>query len=41
MVLGMTHGEAGLVLFVLVLVYAAQWMPKLGERVGALLSRKR
>jgi hypothetical protein len=39
--LGMTHGEAGLVGFVLVLVYAAQWVPKLGERIGALFSQKR
>jgi hypothetical protein len=39
--LGMTHGEAGLVAFVLALVYAAQLAPKLGERVGALLTRKR
>ncbi|MGO8999456.1 MAG: hypothetical protein ACLQVI_39530 [Polyangiaceae bacterium] len=39
--LGMTHGEAGLVVFVFVLVYAAQLAPKLGERVGAWLSRKR
>ncbi len=38
--LGMTQGEAGLVVFVLVLVYAAQWVPKLGERVGALFSKR-
>jgi len=41
MLLGMTHGELGLVLFVLVLVYVAQWVPKAGERVGVWLSRKR
>jgi hypothetical protein len=39
--MGMTHGELGLVVFVFVLVYAAQLMPTAGERVGAWLSRKR
>jgi hypothetical protein len=39
--LGMTHGEVGLVLFVFALIYAAQLAPKLGERVGVWLSRKR
>lgn len=39
--LGMTHGEAGLVVFVFALVYAAQIVPKVGERVGGWLSRKR
>jgi hypothetical protein len=38
--LGMTHGEAGLVAFVLVLVYAAQLAPKVGERIGALFSKR-
>ena len=41
MLLGMTHGELGLVLFVFVLVYAAQWVPVIGERVGTWLSGKR
>ena len=40
MLLGMTHGELGLVLFVFVLIYVAQFAPKAGERVGAWLSRK-
>jgi hypothetical protein len=39
--LGMTHGEVGLVIFVFALVYAAQIVPKVGERVGVWLSRKR
>jgi hypothetical protein len=38
--LGMTHGEAGLVVFVLVLVYAAQWVPRLGERVASLFAKR-
>jgi hypothetical protein len=41
MLLGMTHGELGLVLFVFVLVYSAQWVPVVGERVGAWFSSKR
>jgi Sec-independent protein translocase protein TatA len=41
MLLGMTHGELGLVVVIFVLVYVAQWVPKAGERVGAWLSRKR
>jgi hypothetical protein len=41
MLLGMTRGELGFVLFVLVLVYSAQWVPNAGDAVGAWLSRKR
>ena len=41
MILGMTHGELGLVLFIFALVYGAQVVPKVGERVGVWLSRKR
>ena len=41
MVLGMTHGEVGLVVFVFVLIYVAQWVPRAGDWAGALLSRKR
>jgi Sec-independent protein translocase protein TatA len=40
-ILGMTHGELGLVLFIFALVYGAQVLPKLGERVGTWLARKR
>jgi hypothetical protein len=36
----MTHGELGLVAFVFALIYVAQWVPKAGEWVGSLLSRK-
>jgi hypothetical protein len=41
MVLGMTHGELGLVLFIFALVYFAQFVPKLGSRAGAWLGRKK
>jgi Sec-independent protein translocase protein TatA len=41
MILGMTHGELGLVAFIFVLVYGAQVVPKLGERMGAFFARKR
>ena len=41
MVLGMTRGELELVVFVFVLIYAAQLVPLVGERVGAWVSRKR
>ncbi len=41
MILGMTHGELGLVLFIFALVYGAQAVPKLAERVGVWLARKR
>jgi len=41
MLLGMTHGELELVVFVFALIYVAQWVPKAGDWVGALLSRKR
>jgi len=40
MVLGMTHGELGLVIFIFALVYSAQIVPKIGARVGASLGRK-
>ena len=40
MVLGMTHGELGLVLFIFVLVYSAQIVPTIGARVGAWFGRK-
>ena len=41
MILGMTHGELGLVVFIFALVYGAQAVPKLAERAGAWLARKR
>jgi hypothetical protein len=40
MVLGMTHGELGLVLFIFALVYSAAWVPKLGAAVGRALAGK-
>jgi hypothetical protein len=40
MVLGMTHGEVGIVLFVFALVYGAQVVPKLGARLGNWISRR-
>jgi hypothetical protein len=40
MVLGMTHGELGLVLFIFALVYSAQIVPKLGARAGEWLGRR-
>ena len=40
LVFGMTYGELGLVVFIFLLVYVAQWVPKAGERLGAWLSRK-
>jgi hypothetical protein len=39
--LGMTHGELGLVVFLFALVWGAQLVPTVGERIGALLARKR
>jgi Sec-independent protein translocase protein TatA len=41
MLLGMTHGELGIVLFVFALVYGAQVAPKLGARAGEWLGRKK
>jgi hypothetical protein len=41
MVLGMTHGELGLVLFIFGTVYFAQFVPKLGARAGQWLGRKK
>lgn len=40
MIFGMTHGELGLVAFIFALVYGAQVVPKVGERVGAWFARK-
>ena len=45
MLLGMTRGEIGLLVFIFALVYFAQLVPRLGEflgeRVYAKLGRKR
>ncbi len=41
MIFGMTHGELGLVVFIFALVYGAQVVPKIGERVGTWMARKR
>ncbi len=41
MIFGMTHGELGLVAFIFAIVYGAQVVPKVGERVGMWLARKR
>ncbi len=40
MLLGMTHGELALVVFIFVLIYGAQWVSPAGEWVGARFSRK-
>ena len=39
--LGMTHGELGLVVFLLALVWGAQGLSKVGGWVGGLFARKR
>jgi hypothetical protein len=36
-----TRGEFGLVVFVFVLIYAAQIVPRIGEQIGAWAGRKR
>jgi hypothetical protein len=41
MLLGMTQGEFGLVVFIFLLVYSAQFAPRLGELLGAKLLGKR
>jgi Sec-independent protein translocase protein TatA len=41
MLFGMTRGEIGLVIFIFALVLGAGILPRLGERAGAWLSRKR
>ena len=41
MLLGMTQGEFGLVVFIFLLVYCAQFVPRVGEAVGAKLFGKR
>ena len=40
MLLGMTRGEIGLVIFIFGLIYSAQLVPRLGELVGELLAGK-
>ena len=40
-VLALTRSEAGLVLFILVLVIAAGKLPQVGESIGAFLHRRR
>jgi Sec-independent protein translocase protein TatA len=41
MLLGMTHGELGLVLFVFAIVWVAGRVPRFGERVGGWLGARR
>jgi Sec-independent protein translocase protein TatA len=41
MIFGMTHGELGLVAFIFAIVYGTQMVPRVGERVGTWLARKR
>jgi len=41
MLFGMTRGEIGLVLFIFALVLGAGLLPKLGERAGAWLAKRR
>ena len=38
MLLGMTRGEIGLVIFIFGLIYSAQLVPRLGELLGELLA---
>lgn len=38
MLLGMTRGEIGLVIFIFGLIYSAQLVPRLGEVLGELLA---
>jgi hypothetical protein len=40
MVLGMTRGEIGLVLFIFALVYASGLLKRAGDRLGAWMSRR-
>lgn len=37
MVLGMTHGEIALVVFIFCLVYASRLLPRAGDWIGRLL----
>jgi hypothetical protein len=39
MLLGMTRGELGLVVFIFALVYSAQFLPKLASRLAAALDK--
>lgn len=39
--LGMTRGEVGLVLFVFFLVWGAQIVPRIGERISVWLGEKK
>lgn len=41
MIFGMTHGEIGLTVFIFVLVYAAGLLPRLADRLAALLAGPR
>jgi hypothetical protein len=41
MLLGMTRGEAGLVLFIFALVYCAQIVPRIGGFLGEKLAGSR
>lgn len=41
MVFGMTRGEIALVVFIFALIWGAQLLPRLGERVGAWLAGAR
>jgi hypothetical protein len=41
MLFGMTRGEIGLVAFVFALVYAGVLVPRLGERLGTILAKRR
>jgi hypothetical protein len=41
MILGMTRGEFGLVVFLFVLIYAGVLVPKAGARLGAYLAGRK
>ena len=40
MLLGMTHGELALVVFIFALVYASRLLPRAGDLLGRLLGDK-
>jgi hypothetical protein len=38
---GLTHGELALCVFLFALILGAQWLPRLGERIGGRSGSKR
>lgn len=41
MILGMTRGELGLVVFLFVLIYAGVLVPRVGARLGAYFASRK